>query len=137
MQSLPAFYPVSGRFTISSGFGYRRDPISRQTRFHNGIDIPLRTGSQVLATGNGIVSETGYDRFLGHFIIINHNEKYQSIYGHLSRINVRKGDYVQRSQIIALSGNTGRSTGPHLHYQVNLRGQPVDPLEIVQTLNDL
>lgn len=137
IRSLPAVYPVSGRFNISSGFGYRRDPISRQTRFHNGIDIPIVSGSRVLATGNGVVTQTGYDRFLGYFVIINHQESFQSIYGHLSRIHVRAGDRVQQGQAIALSGNTGRSTGPHLHYQINYRGKPVDPVEVVKVLNEL
>jgi murein DD-endopeptidase MepM/ murein hydrolase activator NlpD len=134
--SLPMIFPVPGNFRISSGFGMRRDPFSRQRTFHNGIDIPLRVGTPVRATGNGYCSRTGVDSLLGKFVVINHNDEYESIYGHLSAVKIKAGDQVNSGTVIGSSGNTGKSTNPHLHYQVNHRGKPVDPVQLKEELND-
>jgi murein DD-endopeptidase MepM/ murein hydrolase activator NlpD len=134
-NSLLIRMPVRGHVNISSGFGYRADPISGRRKFHNGIDIKLKTGTSILATGGGVVQQIGYDRFLGNFIIINHQKDYQSIYGHLSSILVHKNQKVTTGQSIGYSGNSGRSTGPHLHYQINHKGKPVDPIEMFRSLN--
>jgi murein DD-endopeptidase MepM/ murein hydrolase activator NlpD len=90
----------------------------------------------VRATGNGTCSRTGVDSLLGIYIIINHNDEYESIYGHLSSVNINTGQKVKSGEIIGTSGNTGRSTNPHLHYQVNHRGLPVDPVSLKEELNE-
>jgi murein DD-endopeptidase MepM/ murein hydrolase activator NlpD len=134
--SLPMIFPVPGNFRVSSGFGMRRDPFTGQRAFHNGIDIPLRAGTPVRATGNGYCSRTGVDSLLGKYVIINHNDEYESIYGHLSTVKIKAGNKVNSGDIIGTSGNTGRSTNPHLHYQVNHRGKPVDPVKLKEELHD-
>jgi murein DD-endopeptidase MepM/ murein hydrolase activator NlpD len=134
--SLPMIYPVPGNVRISSGFGMRTDPFTGRPAFHNGIDLPLRTGTPVRATGNGYCLQTGVDSLLGVYVIINHNDEYESIYGHLSSVNIRAGERVKSGEIIGISGNTGRSTNPHLHYQVNHRGLPVDPVSLKEELNE-
>lgn len=134
-KAIPAFYPVKGNFRISSNYGYRRDPFTGQRRFHHGIDIPLRNGTHIYSTADGRVSETGYNNSLGNYIIIKHSDNYKSVYAHLSRIDVRRGQQVQLGQRIGASGNTGRSTGPHLHYQVNHNGRSVDPVNLVNRAN--
>jgi murein DD-endopeptidase MepM/ murein hydrolase activator NlpD len=134
--SLPMIFPVPGNIRISSGFGMRRDPFTGQRVFHNGIDIPLRVGTPVRATGNGYCSRTGVDPLLGKFVIINHNDEYESIYGHLATVKIKAGEKVNSGTIIGTSGNTGRSTNPHLHYQVNHWGNPVDPVKLKEDLND-
>ena len=134
--SLPMIYPVPGNVRISSGFGMRTDPFTGRPAFHNGIDIPLRTGTPVRATGNGYCRQTGADSLLGVYVIINHNDEYESIYGHLSSASIRAGEKVKSGEIIGISGNTGRSTNPHLHYQVNHRGLPVDPVSLKEDLNE-
>jgi murein DD-endopeptidase MepM/ murein hydrolase activator NlpD len=135
--SLPMILPVPGEVRISSAFGVRRDPINDQHAFHRGIDIPLIIGTPVRATGTGYVSKTGFDRLLGKYIVITHQHEYQSIYGHLSDIIVDEGQEVESGEIIGNSGNTGRSTNPHLHYQVNYRGRPTDPVKLKKELNNL
>jgi murein DD-endopeptidase MepM/ murein hydrolase activator NlpD len=135
--SLPVILPVSGNVTISSGFGSRRDPFDHHWAFHNGIDIPLKAGTPVHATGGGYISDLGTDHLLGAYVIINHQYDYQSIYGHLSEISVQKDQRVESGEIIGYSGNTGRSTNPHLHYQINYKGQPVDPVRLKKELKNL
>lgn len=134
---LPYVYPISGNFSISSWYGYRRDPFTGQRSFHRGIDISIRQGTPIRATGNGTVAEIGWDRYLGRFIRVNHNLGYQSIYGHLSRTAVRKGQRVGAGNTIGYSGNTGRSTGPHLHYQINRNEKSVNPVEVVNPLANI
>lgn len=134
-KAIPAFYPVKGNFRISSNYGYRRDPFTGQRRFHHGIDIPLRNGTHIYSTADGRVSEAGYNNSLGNYIKIIHSDNYKSVYAHLSRIDVRRGQQVQLGQRIGASGNTGRSTGPHLHYQVNHNGRSVDPVNLVNRAN--
>ena len=130
LLAIPSLFPVKGKVEISSGFGYRSDPFTGKKAFHNGIDIPLRTGHPVYAAGNGLVVDAGYDRFLGNYVEIKHALGYSSIYGHLSRVAVQENQQVNAGDLIANSGNSGRSTGPHLHYQVNYHGLPVDPVSL-------
>lgn len=132
---LPLILPVDGDISISSGFGTRTDPFTGRNIFHNGIDIPLPAGTPVRSTGNGFVARTGYSSLLGKFITIKHGNSYQTIYGHLSSFSVQSGQNVQMGEIIGKSGNTGRSTNPHLHYQINYKGKPEDPMLIKQALN--
>ena len=122
---LPAIKPCTGE--LSDGFGMRYHPILHRLRMHEGIDIVSNIGAPVHATGNGTVEFTGYDGGYGLTIIINHGFGYRTIYGHLSKIKTKKGTKVSRGDIIALSGNSGLSTGPHLHYEVEHEGQKLNP----------
>ncbi|NHQ59151.1 M23 family metallopeptidase [Chlorobium sp. BLA1] len=123
--SIPNIKPLSG--SISSKFGVRVHPIYNVPLFHSGIDFAAAEGSRVKSTGDGIVAFSGYDRGYGQKITINHGYGYKTIYGHLSKALVRQGQRVKRGDIIALSGNTGVSTGPHLHYEVRKNNLIVNP----------
>ncbi|HYB42104.1 MAG TPA: M23 family metallopeptidase, partial [Candidatus Methylomirabilis sp.] len=99
---------------------------------HPGIDLAVPEGSKVKASGGGIVQRAGTDSAYGLFVLLQHPSGYQTMYGHLSRILVSRGDTVAGGQVIALSGNTGRSTAPHLHFEVRLNGRSVDPTKLVR-----
>jgi murein DD-endopeptidase MepM/ murein hydrolase activator NlpD len=124
-SSIPNIKPVQG--SITSKFGMRLHPIYNVTLFHSGIDFSATEGSRVQSTGDGIVAFSGYDKGYGQKIIINHGYGYKTIYGHLSKALVRQGQRIKRGDIIALSGNTGVSTGPHLHYEVRKDNIIVNP----------
>ncbi|MFW5710002.1 MAG: M23 family metallopeptidase [Bacteroidota bacterium] len=118
--------PVNkGRKT--SGFGVRRDPIQHDKRFHSGIDIACPIGTRISAARNGKVIFSGYSGGYGKLVIIKHSRNYCTYYGHLNKILVKKGDTVATGQKIAISGNTGRTTGPHLHFEVRKYEKPIDP----------
>lgn len=119
-------YPTNGR--LSSSYGYRPDPFTGQRRFHNGIDIANSMGTRIVATMSGRVADIG-DRPSGYgkYVIIKHSNGYQSLYAHLSRINVREGEYIYQNEKIGEMGNTGRSTGPHLHFSIYKNNTPVNP----------
>ncbi len=123
-------WPVRG--TISSPFGYRSNPFSGLRTFHSAIDIVVNKGTPVKATSEGIVADTGYNSVFGNYIIIRHDNGYQSLYAHLSEINVRQGSKVAQSATIGRSGNTGQSTGPHLHFSIFKNGQALDPLKLIK-----
>jgi murein DD-endopeptidase MepM/ murein hydrolase activator NlpD len=99
---------------------------------HPGVDLAVPVGSDVRATGGGLVREAGQDSAYGLFVLIQHPDGYQSMYGHLSRLLVARNDAVRAGQVIALSGNTGRSTAPHLHFEIRRGGQSIDPLTLVR-----
>lgn len=124
-SSIPNIRPVSG--AITSAFGKRVHPIYKVTLFHSGIDFSAAEGTRVQSTGDGVIAYSGYDRGYGQKITINHGFGYQTIYAHLSKSLVRQGQRVKRGEIIALSGNTGLSTGPHLHYEVQKDHVKVNP----------
>ncbi len=127
LSSTPSIWPTRGYLT--SGFGYRRDPFTGRRSFHKGIDISAPIGQKVHATAKGIVIRTGYQRRgLGRWVEIDHGFGFTTFYGHLSRILVRPGQRVKRGDVIGLVGSTGRSTGPHLHYEVYVYGKVVNPL---------
>lgn len=113
----PVISPVK-RPVISSSFGMRKHPIYEVQKFHTGIDIPKPKGTAVYATGNGTVSRKGYNSGYGNYIEIEHSGGFRSFYAHLSRIMVNMGDSVYIAQQIACVGNTGESTGSHLHYEI-------------------
>jgi murein DD-endopeptidase MepM/ murein hydrolase activator NlpD len=124
---IPSICPVSdGMFT--SSFGMRSDPFTGRHAFHRGADFSLPPGSPVLATANGVVSAVGPDRGLGLVVAIEHGNDLTTVYGHLQSSGVEVGQRVTRGQVIARSGNSGRSTGPHLHYEVRVGEQAVNPL---------
>ena len=125
----PSIWPTKG--WISSRFGYRISPFTNEKEFHNGLDISARMGSPIIAPADGVVSSVGKDYGFGTLITISHGYGLKTKYAHLSKVLVKNGQAVKRGQKIALMGNTGRSTGPHLHYEVHLKGVPVNPLHYI------
>ena len=124
-SSLPAIKPCNG--DISDGFGMRMHPILHRVRMHEGIDIVVNTGTPVHSTGNGVIEFTGHNGGYGLTVIVNHGFGYRTIYAHLSKVKLKRGTKVHRGDVIALSGNSGLSTGPHLHYEVEHDGQKLNP----------
>ncbi|MDD2197305.1 MAG: M23 family metallopeptidase [Bacteroidales bacterium] len=129
--SVPAIQPISvkdfGR--ISGYFGNRTDPFTRQKRFHHGVDFTGSIGSPIYATGNGTVISAEYSFFgYGNVVLVDHGFGYKTRYAHLNSLAVKSGDTLTRGQIVGTLGNSGRSTGPHLHYEVIYRNRVVDPL---------
>lgn len=131
LASIPAIQPVSNKDLrrIGSYFGYRTDPFYKVTKFHEGIDFTASIGTDVYATGDGVVSMVERTRGgYGNCITINHGFGYETVYAHLSKMDVRRGQKVKRGQVIGHVGNTGKSTAPHLHYEVHKGGKPIDPI---------
>ena len=116
------------RLIISSSFGWRSDPIKGVERHHAGIDLPDLWGSRVMATGPGVVRIAGWVHGYGNLVEIEHPDGVRTRYGHLSRLHVFPSERVEQGQVIGQVGSTGRSTGPHLHYEVRVNGIAVDPL---------
>lgn len=129
LASTPSVWPVRG--WVTSTFGQRISPFTGLPHQHKGLDIANRHGSSVRAPADGIVVKVARERFLGKTISIKHGYGTKTIYGHLSKINVRVGEKVKRGQKIAAIGNTGRSTGPHLHYAVKVNGVMVNPSKYI------
>ena len=125
----PSISPTDGWF--SSGFGYRISPFTNRREFHKGLDIGNRIGTPIMAPADGLVVFVGREGNFGKMIAINHGYNLTTRYGHLKKFRVKKGQYVKRGQVIAEVGKTGRSTGPHLHYEVLLNGVPVNPLRYI------
>ncbi|MEJ5184480.1 MAG: M23 family metallopeptidase [Rectinemataceae bacterium] len=123
-------WPARG--PISSPFGYRSNPFSGTRTFHSAIDIVLHRGTPVKATRAGTVADTGYNAVFGNYVILRHGEGYQSLYAHLDQILVKKGAEVAQGTLIGHSGNTGQSTGPHLHFSLFRNGQALDPLKVLR-----
>lgn len=131
LSSIPAIQPVSNRFLdrIASGFGMRIDPVYGTPKMHKGLDFTAPQGTPVYATGNGIISAAGYgDAGYGNYIKINHGYGYETLYGHMVKLKARIGQRVKRGEVIGWVGSTGKSTGPHCHYEVHVNGQEVDPV---------
>lgn len=114
---------------VTSGFGYRIHPVYGTRQFHTGIDYRAAIGTPVLASRDGVISETGVLGNYGLYIIIKHEGGYETVYSHLSKVNVKVNDRVISGQIIAESGNTGISTGPHLHFEIRKGGIPLNPAD--------
>lgn len=131
LQLAPIGSPSDG--DISSGFGYRRNPFSgKNYEFHSGVDFKGKIGDSIRTTGTGLVSFAGFRSGYGRCIIIDHDKNLQTLYGHLSKIHVKEGDEVESGQFIGLMGNSGRSTGPHLHYEIIRDGKRINPKKYVQ-----
>lgn len=126
LNSIPSAYPVNG--SITSPFGNRTSPYGSYTEFHPGIDIAVDYGTPVKAAGKGVVTYAGWLSGYGKAVIIDHGYGIESVYGHNSKILVELGQAVNRGDIIAKSGDTGRSTGPHVHFEVRVNGNPVNPM---------
>lgn len=125
LASLPSRWPVRG--PVNSDFGQRRSPWAPNSEFHSGIDIGAAIGTPVKAPAPGVVVFAGQHPEYGITLIIEHGNDIKSLYGHLSRLSVAMDQQVQRGDTVALTGNTGRSSGPHLHYEIQVKGQPVNP----------
>jgi len=122
--------PLARNYRISSNFNrHRHHPVTGRTSPHNGTDFATPIGTKVIAPGDGIVSLVTDHRFAGKYVVVEHGNKYRTRYLHLSKALVHKGQRVSRGQVIALSGNTGRITGPHLHYEFHVNGRPVNPMK--------
>ena len=126
---LPAIQPVANKDLkrTASGYGYRIHPIYQTRIFHKGMDFACDIGTPVYATADGVVKNARYEKGYGYIITIDHGYGYETRYAHLKKMEVKKGQRVVRGETIALSGNSGRSTGPHLHYEVLQRGRHVNP----------
>ena len=124
---VPSIAPVKGY--IGSKYGYRTDPIDGKRRMHSGLDFPVNLNSDVLATGDGVVTKAQYDSGWGRYIKIDHGYGFETVYAHLYKIKVKKGQKVNRGDIIGKSGNSGRAAGFHLHYEVHKNKKTVDPLK--------
>jgi murein DD-endopeptidase MepM/ murein hydrolase activator NlpD len=138
LASIPAIQPVANKDLrrIGSGFGMRIDPIYKVPRMHEGIDFTAPVGTPIYATGNGVVTTIEYgDRGYGNYVLIKHGYGYQTLYGHMSRIKAKPNQKVMRGDIIGYIGNTGKSTGPHCHYEVIRNGKKIDPINFFY--NDL
>jgi len=138
LQHIPAIQPVANKNLkrLSSYYGYRTDPIYKVRKFHPGLDFSAPTGTEVYSTGDGKVIEvTKSRRGYGNKIVIDHGYGYKTMYAHLNKFNIKKGDRVKRGQVIGFVGNTGKSTAPHLHYEIRKNDKKVNP--IYYFFNDL
>ncbi len=131
LVAIPAIQPVRNENLkhMASGFGYRTDPFTKARKFHEGMDFSAKIGTPIFATGDGVIERadntaSGY----GNHVVIKHGFGYQTLYAHMSKYNCRKGQRVKRGDIIGYVGSTGRSEGPHLHYEVHKNGEVVNPL---------
>lgn len=133
-KNTPSIYPTYGR--ITDGFGWRIHPLTKKSTFHNGLDIGNKIGTPVYATADGIVKTVTKMKLIGYYVVISHKFGYQTGYGHLHKILVAPGEQVKRGQIIALMGNSGRSTGTHLHYEVLRYNKHRNPYNYLNKLED-
>jgi murein DD-endopeptidase MepM/ murein hydrolase activator NlpD len=122
----PSIWPASG--TVTSGFGYRTDPMNGETMFHDGLDIANRTGTPVFAPADGVIKTRGVFQDFGNAVIIAHPESgIETIYGHLDKAFVEEQQFVKRGELVGYVGSSGKSTGPHLHYEIRKSGCAVNP----------
>ncbi len=131
LAAIPAIQPIRNENlrSMASGFGYRSDPFTKVRKFHAGMDFSAKTGAPIFATGDGVViradnTASGY----GNHIVLRHGFGYETLYAHLSKYNIKKGQRVKRGDVIGYVGSTGRSEAPHLHYEVHKNGKVVNPL---------
>ena len=133
-------WPLPGDFSITSPFGYRTDPITGEVSFHDGVDIAAPEGTAILAAADGVVVTTNrtdsWGGSYGYYVKIRHDETYETLYAHCSEVLVKAGQEVEQGDVIALVGNTGNSTGNHLHFEVREGGSKVDPMEFFKKKGD-
>lgn len=129
LESLPSLWPARG--VLASGFGVRVSPFTETRVFHHGLDIDAPKGSPIKAAGGGRVIRCGVEPRYGNLVVIDHGNGYRTVYAHLSERLVEEGDTVQRGDLIGKVGDTGRTTGPHLHYEVHVNGLPVNPVRFL------
>lgn len=130
LDAIPTLWPASGR--KNDGFGYRTDPFTGKKTFHEGLDISASSGTPIKAAASGVVEFAGNKGGYGNCVIINHGNGLKTLYAHSSKLLVKEGQNVQKGDVIAKVGSTGRSTGPHLHFEVHVGGTPVDPLKYLE-----
>jgi murein DD-endopeptidase MepM/ murein hydrolase activator NlpD len=131
MASTPAIQPISNKQLnrMASGFGYRIDPLYKVLKAHLGLDFTAPLGTPIYATADGRITDAGFNTGgFGNRVVINHGYGYETLYGHMVRIKARVNETVKRGEVIGYVGSSGKSTGPHCHYEVHLRGRPVDPI---------
>ncbi len=133
IRSLPLGTPVQG--SITSRFGKRRDPMNKKSAFHPGVDIRGKRGEKIYATADGVVIKSFRNSGYGNYVAIDHGNGYTTSYAHMQKYLVQKGHRVERGQPIGLVGNTGRSTGPHLHYEIALDDKPINPYNFMKVAN--
>lgn len=126
LASLPSTLPVAAR-AMTSGFGLRQHPVLGTLRAHNGLDLAAPLGSPIVATSDGTVGAASWYGGYGLFVALDHENGVETRYGHMSRLNVVRGQQVRKGDVIGYVGSTGRSTGPHLHYEIRVNGRPIDP----------
>ncbi|WP_018249423.1 M23 family metallopeptidase [Orenia marismortui] len=130
LAAKPKGWPIrNGKGRITSPFGVRYHPVLKEKRFHDGIDIAIWYNHKIIATGKGKVIFSGTKGGYGRTVVIDHGYGYRTLYAHNNRLLVRVGQWVNRGDVIALSGNSGRSTGPHTHYEIRYKGKAVDPMK--------
>ena len=127
VRALPRIWPVDGR--ITSGYQWRRDPFTGVRQFHEGIDIAAPYGTEVLVAADGVVTEARRHGGYGNMVLVDHQNGIETLYGHMKRIRVQVGQRVSRSDVVGTVGSSGRSTGPHLHFEIIEGGRSVDPLK--------
>lgn len=137
LQRLPLAEPIRSEYEFTSGFGTRNDPLNHRTGMHEGVDLGAPVGTPVYATGEGVATMAGPLGGYGLTIDILHGNGVATRYAHLSRIKIKEGQKVTRSTVIGLVGNTGRSTGPHLHYEVRVAELPKDPVKFISVGRDV
>ncbi|MEN9319383.1 MAG: hypothetical protein RLZZ309_370 [Bacteroidota bacterium] len=138
LRAIPAIQPISNKNMkrVASGFGYRIDPVYKDFRLHAGLDFSAPTGTPIYATSDGVVQTAGFNTDgYGNKVVINHGYGFQTLYAHMVRVKAKVGQSVKRGEVIGYVGSTGKSTGPHLHYEVIKRGAKVDP--VYYFFNDL
>ena len=138
LHAIPTIQPVSNKDLshLASGFGYRIDPIYKTVKMHTGLDFAAALGTPIYATGDGNVTEADFDAGgYGNHVIINHGFGYETLYGHMVRIKAKVGQHVKRGEVIGWIGSTGKSTGPHCHYEVIKNGEKINPVHYF--FNDL
>lgn len=129
LAHIPSIIPIDLKdYTMSSGYGYRRDPIYGTTKFHEGLDFAAKLGTPVFATADGTIKEADRMSGYGNCIEISHGFNYITRYAHLSEILVKPGQNIKRGEVIGKVGSTGKSTGPHLHYEVRYKDEPQNPV---------
>ena len=131
-NTLPSVLPVkTDNYWFSSGFGWRKSPFTGLRHFHSGLDISAKRGTPIIATADGIVSSVKHEGPLGKTVRIRHNAQYSTVYGHMLKYAVKRGKSVKRGQIIGYVGNTGRSTGYHVHYEVKKNRKSINPFNYI------
>jgi murein DD-endopeptidase MepM/ murein hydrolase activator NlpD len=138
LASIPAIQPISNQELkrMASGFGYRMHPIYKTRKLHTGMDFTAPTGTEIFSTGNGVIKKVvNSKRGYGHHIVIDHGFGYETLYAHMSKFNVIRGQKIRRGDVIGYVGSTGTSTAPHLHYEVHKDNRKINPINFY--FNDL
>lgn len=131
IAAIPSIQPISNRNLnrVASGFGYRIDPIYKDRRLHAGLDFTAPIGTPIYAAADGVIKDAGFNTGgYGNRVVVNHGFGYETLYAHMVRIKARVGTRVKRGEVIGYVGTSGKSTGPHLHYEVHKNGTPLDPI---------